>query len=79
MYQFRKYFLGGLKRHLQYKFPHSKIVKFYVTLLLKLTETDIKHRINLLRGLETRKVLQKVPSHGYNGTRDLFPMYAQFD
>jgi hypothetical protein len=33
MYQFRKHFLGGLRRHLQYQFPHSKFVKFYVKLL----------------------------------------------
>jgi hypothetical protein len=45
---FENSFLGGLRRHLQYQFPHSKFVKFYVKLLLKLRETDIKYRINLL-------------------------------
>jgi hypothetical protein len=52
MYQFRKQFLGVLRRHLQYQIPHSKFVKFYVKLLfLKLSGIDIKHRINLLREL----------------------------
>jgi hypothetical protein len=27
---FENIFLGGLRRHLQYQFPHSKFVKFYV-------------------------------------------------
>jgi hypothetical protein len=79
MYQFRKHFLGGLRRHLQYQFPHSKFVKFYLKLLLKLSGTDIKHRINLLRKLKTRKVLQKKPSQGHSRARDMFSMYAQFD
>jgi hypothetical protein len=48
---FENIFLGGLRRHLQYQFPHSKFVKFYVKLLLKLSGTDIKYRINLLRRL----------------------------
>jgi hypothetical protein len=47
---FENIFLGGLRRHLQYEFPHSKFVKFYVTLLLKLSGTDLKHRIDLLKG-----------------------------
>jgi hypothetical protein len=59
-------FLGGLRRHLQYKFPHSKFVKFYVTLL------------TYLRDFKLEK-WQKRPSHGHNGARDLFPMYTQFD
>jgi hypothetical protein len=48
---FKNFFLGGLRLHLQYQFPYSKFVKFYVNLLLKLSGTDIKHRINLLREL----------------------------
>jgi hypothetical protein len=48
---FENIFLGGLRRHLQYQIPHSKFVKFYVKLLLKLSGIDIKYRINLLRRL----------------------------
>jgi hypothetical protein len=36
---------------------NSKFVKLYVKLLLKLSGTDIKHRINLLKELLTGKVL----------------------